>query len=354
MKINNTIFLSYLLCPYKAKLLLSNQPASTTEYQIMLDDIARRYKSIAEVALSQVVPKGEISRAPAGGPCLLGDGASLILDTSVEIGNFEFHFDAIKRSPRAHTASTTYYELVLFHHGDAVQVSQQLLLGFGGYVLGQAQGYYPTTGIIVHGPECSLRSVSLTPKYPKVEIIAAALTALLTQDQQIQLLLNSNCGTCVFQSRCLAQAKAEDNLTLLSRMTEKTVKQYARKGIFTTTQLSYTFHRKRQSKRVKVRGRPHSVALQALAIREQKVYRLSGSQRRRQSHARRQSSCYARELLSAALRFISSLSRSARQGSCAGSPRALVLHSFGSTGLPQIVQGTDVRRSSIGPDQSKN
>jgi len=278
MRINNTIFLSYLLCPYKAKLLLSNQPASTTcttEYQIMLDDIAHRYKSIAEVALSQVVPKGEILHAPVGGPCLLGDGPSLILDTSIEIGNFEFHFDAVKRSTRAHTASTTHYEPVLFHHGDAVPVSQQLLLAFGGYVLGQAQGWYPTTGIIVHGPECSLRSIFLTPKYPKVEIIAAVLTALATKDQQMQLLLNSNCGTCVFQSRCLAQAKAEDNLTLLSRMTEKTVKQYARKGIFTTTQLSYTFHPKRQSKRAKACGRPHSFALQALAIREQKVYILA-------------------------------------------------------------------------------
>jgi predicted RecB family nuclease len=241
MRINSTIFLSYLLCPYKAKLLLSNQPASTTECQIMLDDIARRYKSIAEVAVSQVVPKGEISCASVGGPCLIGDGASLILDTTVEIGNFEFHFDALMRSPRAHTASTTHYKPVLFHHGDAVPVSQQLLLAFGGYVLGQAQGWYPTTGIIVHGPECSLRSVFLTPKHPRVEIIAAALTALSTKDQQMQLLLNSNCGTCVFQSRCFAQAKAEDNLTLLSRMTEKTVRQYARKGIFTTTQLSYTF-----------------------------------------------------------------------------------------------------------------
>jgi hypothetical protein len=91
----------------------------------------------------------------------------------------------------------------------------------------------------------------------------------------MQLLLNSNCGTCAFQSRCFAQAKAEDNLTLLNRMTEKTVKQYARKGIFTTTQLSYTFHPKRRSKRAKARGRPHSFALQALAIREQKVYILA-------------------------------------------------------------------------------
>jgi predicted RecB family nuclease len=238
----------------------------------MLDDIAHGYKSVAEVALSHVVPNCEISRAPVGGPWLLGDGPALILDTSIDIGNFEFHFDALKQSPRAHNTSTSHYQPVLFHQGDAVPVSQQLLLAFGGYVLGQAQGWYPTTGLIVHGPECSLRSVSLTSKYPKVETIAAVLTALSTKDQHMQLLLNSNCGTCAFQSRCFAQAKAEDNLTLLSRMTEKTVKQYARKGIFTTTQLSYTFHPKRQAKRAKARGRPHSFALQALAIREQKVY----------------------------------------------------------------------------------
>jgi hypothetical protein len=83
MKINNTIFLSYLLRPYKAKLLFSNQLASTTEYQILLDVIAHRYKSVAEVALSHVVPNCEISRAPVGGPWPLGDGPSLILDTSI-------------------------------------------------------------------------------------------------------------------------------------------------------------------------------------------------------------------------------------------------------------------------------
>jgi predicted RecB family nuclease len=241
----------------------------------MLDDIAHRYKSVAEVALSQGVPTGEIARAPIGGPCLFGDGPSLILDTSIEIGNFEFHFDAVKRSPRAHTAGTPHYEPVLFHHADAVPVAQQLLLAFGGYVLSQAQGWRPTTGIIVHGPESSRRSVSLTPKYPKVELIVAVLTAITTKDQQVPLLLNSHCGACVFQSRCLAEAKAQDNLTLLSRMTEKTVKQYARKGIFTTTQLSYTFHPRRQSKRAKARGRPRSFALQALAIREQKIYILA-------------------------------------------------------------------------------
>ncbi|MGA2988581.1 MAG: hypothetical protein ABSG32_32880 [Terriglobia bacterium] len=59
-------------------------------------------------------------------------------------------------------------------------------------------------------------------------------------------------------------------------MTDKTIRQYNHKGIFTVNQLSYTFHPRRKSKRAKAwgrpRGRPHSYALQAMAIRDQKVY----------------------------------------------------------------------------------
>jgi len=275
MTINNTVFLSYLLCPYKSALLLGNQSAPPTEYQMAIDNIAHRYKSLAQAALSRAFPNGVISRFPEGGPCRLVNGPSLVLDTSIKIGNFEFHFDALKQSGGADTAGPPLFEPVLFHHADTVPVSKQLLLAFGGYVLGQVEGRYPTTGIIIYGPQGSLRSVSLTPKYPKVKTIVATLTALATRDQPLPLLLNSNCSTCEFQTRCRTDAKAQDNLTLLNRMTEKTVKQYARKGIFTTTQLSYTFHPRRQSKRAQARGRPHSFALQALAIRQQKVYVLA-------------------------------------------------------------------------------
>ncbi len=38
MKINNTIFLSYLRCPYKPGLLLGNQIACPTDYQILMAD----------------------------------------------------------------------------------------------------------------------------------------------------------------------------------------------------------------------------------------------------------------------------------------------------------------------------
>jgi predicted RecB family nuclease len=271
MKINNTVFLSYLRCPYKAGLLLGNQTACPTDYQILMADLAHRYKSSAQAAISRGVPDVVTSPDLAAVPSILEDGPSLILDVTIETGAFNFHFDALKRCSAARSRAPQ-YEPVLFHHEDTLPASQQLLLAFGGYVLERVQGHYPTAGIIVHGPQYSLRSVCLTSKYPRVELAAAALTTIATKDEQMPLLLNNYCSTCEFQSNCRAEAKKQDNLTLLNRMTGKAVKQYARKGIFTVTQLSYTFHPRRQSKRAKIHGRPHSFALQALAIRDQKIY----------------------------------------------------------------------------------
>src|SRR5262249_16446923 len=68
------------------------------------------------------------------------------------------------------------------------------------------------------------------------------------------------------------QAVEEDNLSLMRGMGEKEIKRNARKGIFTLTQLSYTFRPRRRPKWARAAGRPHSFALQALALRENKVY----------------------------------------------------------------------------------
>jgi len=271
MKINNAIFLNYLLCPYKAGLLLGHQSATLTDYQVFAEDLAHRYEPLAREAISRSSPDVVLSPDRATVASILREGPSLILDVTVEIGDFEFHFDALKRCSGTALSDEPQYMPVLFHYGNAVPASQQLLLAFGGFVLHLLGEHYPTTGIVVYGAGCSMRSVQLTPKYRTVELIAAALAS----KQPLPLILNRNCANCEFQSRCFAEAKKQDNLTLLNKMTEKAVRQYARKGIFTVTQLSYTFHARRQSKRTKARGRPHSFALQALAIREQKVYVLA-------------------------------------------------------------------------------
>ena len=84
-------------------------------------------------------------------------------------------------------------------------------------------------------------------------------------------MLNSHCQVCEFRQRCQAVATTKDDLSLLRGMAEKEVKKYAKRGVFTVTQLSFTF-RARKGRPPGQQKQVHQHALQALAIREKKVH----------------------------------------------------------------------------------
>src|SRR5262249_966554 len=87
------------------------------------------------------------------------------------------------------------------------------------------------------------------------------------------IVLNKHCPLCPFQRSCLTQAEQEDNLSLLDGVTARVMRQYERKGIFTVKQLSYLFKPRKPKKRSrKPPPVTHKVELQALAIREKKIY----------------------------------------------------------------------------------
>jgi predicted RecB family nuclease len=86
------------------------------------------------------------------------------------------------------------------------------------------------------------------------------------------LVLNRHCAECEFRVRCRHKAHEIDDLSLLSGIGEKERSRHRSKGIFTVTQLSYTFRPRRTPKRSKAPVKPHNFALQALAIRENTVY----------------------------------------------------------------------------------
>src|SRR5208283_4376490 len=59
---------------------------------------------------------------------------------------------------------------------------------------------------------------------------------------------------------------------LLARMSEKERKKLQSKGIFTITQLSYTFRPRRRPKRLRDKREKYHHSLKALAIREKKIH----------------------------------------------------------------------------------
>ena len=81
-----------------------------------------------------------------------------------------------------------------------------------------------------------------------------------------------HCKICEFNEACKEELEEKDSLGRLLRMREDDIKKYNSKGIFTVNQLSYTFKPRRRNRRVKTKKHPYSFPLQALAIRDQKVY----------------------------------------------------------------------------------
>ena len=102
----------------------------------------------------------------------------------------------------------------------------------------------------------------------RIEII----TALLANPAPPDLVLNRHCGECEFQARCRKIAIEKDDLSLLSSMSAKERQQLRSKGIFTVTQLSYTFRPRRRPKRQRDKREKYHHALKALAIREKKIH----------------------------------------------------------------------------------
>jgi hypothetical protein len=98
------------------------------------------------------------------------------------------------------------------------------------------------------------------------------ITALLASPAPPDLVLNRHCAECEFQARCRKLAVEKDDLSLLAGMSAKERQKLRSKGIFTVTQLSYTFRPRRRPRRQRDKREKYHHALKALAIREQKIH----------------------------------------------------------------------------------
>ena len=120
----------------------------------------------------------------------------------------------------------------------------------------------------------SLSRSRLSALATEVQKLIKDITLLLDDNMPPDLVLNRHCGQCEFQARCRKQAKDKDELSLLSGMSEKERKKLHGKGIFTVTQLSYTFRPRRRRRRLRGKQEKFHYSLRALAIRENKIHSL--------------------------------------------------------------------------------
>ncbi len=147
-----------------------------------------------------------------------------------------------------------------------------MLLGFEALALSGMLGRKIDLGRIVHGDEQATMKVKTDGPAGEVRKLTEKAAALLSGTSPPDLVLKRHCTECEFQARCGQKAIEKDDLSLLANLKEKERKKLNSEGIFTITQLSYTFRPRRRPKRLRDKREKYHHALKALAIREKKIH----------------------------------------------------------------------------------
>jgi predicted RecB family nuclease len=270
-KITRDILESRLNCRYKAHLQLAGQQGQRSDYDLFLREARDRVRRAATETLLARHPGVEVPRALPLTADLLRRGLPLLLDVLFEDEELSVRFDGLLRVAGDSLLGGFHYLPVLFHEAERPSPGLRLLLGIHGVILGRLQGKEPAAGVLFHGRGCRERK-------PRLAGVAGQARRLLREAREARaappprLVLNDHCQVCEFRSRCLAEATAKDDLSLLRGLTEADVRNYARRGLFTVTQLSFIFRPPKRARKPEDRKVTHSHALQALALREKKVY----------------------------------------------------------------------------------
>jgi predicted RecB family nuclease len=271
-KITREILESRLYCQYKAHLKLAGQQGNKSEYERLCVTSREAVRDRAIEKMRARLPEGEVARNIPLTVAHLRIGPSVILDAVLEDGPLSLSFDGLQKVPGSSKLGDFHHVPILFHEGRQVGKEQRLLLELYGLLLSQVQGRMPAYGIVWHGRECKSTRIRLNPDLRKTEQLLRDLKELVNVESPPKLILNDHCHVCEYRQRCHQQAMQEDNISLLRGIGETEVKAYARKGIFTVTQLAHTFRPRRKGKRVEQRTQRHDHALQALAVRDKKIH----------------------------------------------------------------------------------
>jgi predicted RecB family nuclease len=268
---SNEVFSALLHCRRKAffkHLGRAGEAAHIESVQIRLE------RSYARTALEQFLgqcPESEILRDPPALAAAIQSRLRCIVGATAQAGNLSSRLDLLERLDEGEGTATTYAP-VLFVRNDKVTTSDRLLLAFQAVALSLVQGSLPATGKIVCGSENRMVRVRLASLVEEVQRLVALIEADSRADAAPRLTLNRHCAACEFRKECQALAEQTDDLSLLRFLPEKEIHKQRSRGVATLTQFSHTYRPGRRGKRPADKARKHDPALQALALREQKVY----------------------------------------------------------------------------------
>jgi predicted RecB family nuclease len=263
------IVIAYAQCPRKAYLLLfSPDKGEPHEYVQLL----KQQRCIHQERYIDHLKQTQTDVEPYSVENLC-KGSKVLINAHLQVDGFVAECGVLSRVEGTSTVGKHRYEPSIFVGTHSISKEQQLALSFVGYVLERLQHTSPAAGRII-GMDGKSHTVKWAESTALLQPLLAPLQAWVAaaSPQPPPVMLTHHCPTCQFQRICRAQAVQEDHLSLLGGITPKEIRKCNSKGIFTINQLSYTFRPRRIRNRPSHYTSPHSFELQALALRNRKIY----------------------------------------------------------------------------------
>lgn len=270
MIITSDIFEAYLKCPSKCWFRFQAEEAPGNPYSLWAETQNNLYREKALKRFLDDIGGNDFTSSPAQPLNIKKANWRIAVDFVARKDNMEVHIPAIER---------------LFSEGKPVQLipirftfsnkltkKDKLTLAFDSLVLSEAFRHEIVHGKIFYGDGFSRSKVKIKPLISEVRKLNGKIGHLLSINSPPEIILNRHCQECDYQAKCRQTVIEKDDLSLLASMNEKERTKYNSKGIFTVTQLSYTFRPRRRPKRLRDKREKYHHSLKALAIREKKIY----------------------------------------------------------------------------------
>jgi predicted RecB family nuclease len=241
MNITSNLFEAYLKCPTKCFLRSRGEAGAGNEYADWVRVQTELYRNDRIKDLKTIAARdGRIITAALTEVPKVTE-QEYVFNFVAEAVNLESHIDFIERTPPKDPDKPAQFIPTRFIYTNKINKDDKLLLGFDALVLSETLGREVRFSKIIHGDDHTTRKVKTSALAKPLRQLIGKITSLLSNNSPPDLVLNRHCAECEFKARCRNKAIEADDLSLLSAMTEKERSRHRSKGIFTVSQLSYTF-----------------------------------------------------------------------------------------------------------------
>jgi predicted RecB family nuclease len=272
MIVSSQLFEAYLECSTKCWLRSRAEPATGNFYAEWARPQNETYLEYGLKRSFATTPEGDRATSPPIPENPKDVTWCLAVDVRWRTKALESCVQAVERIPSEGHGRPAQFIPYRFEFANKLAKEHKLLLAFDALLLSEALGREVTLGKIVHGNSQATLKVKIPAFAGEVRKRIKQVTALLAGNSPPDLVLNRHCGQCEFKTRCSMQARETEELSLLSGLSEKDRKRLHSKGIFTVTQLSYTFRPRRRPRESRGKQEKYHHSLRALAIRENKIH----------------------------------------------------------------------------------